>query len=212
MMANTEKKKEKKTRSWGWVIFWFILFWPVGLILLFRKINSDRATILKDGKKVTIMSVVLMGLGVLIFMAILGGSTDTYTFLWAFALIGGGIWVFFVARKMKIDGERYKKYITLVVNQNQTSIDNIAPNVGVSYEVAANDLQKMIDLGYFIGGYINVAQREIVLSKTAPQQSSQTDTATQVQEKVTTCRSCGANNRVIVGRIVECEYCGSPLQ
>jgi hypothetical protein len=209
-MATTKKK----TRSWGWVIFWFILFWPVGLILLFKKINSDKATMFKDGNKVTIMSFVLMGLGALIFMAILGGSADTYTFLWAFALIGGGVWVFFVGRKMKADGERYKKYIALVANQNQTSIDNIAPAVGVSYEVAAKDLQKMIDLDYFHGAYIDMAQREIVLAKTAPHQVAQmaSTTQAQVQEKIATCGSCGANNRVTVGQIAECEYCGSPLQ
>lgn len=208
-MAKTKKVKQI---SWIWVIFWFILFWPVGLIMLFGKINADRATMLKDGKKVTVMSFVLMGLGALIFTRILGGSSDTYTFLTAFALIGGGIWVFFIAKKMKIDGERYKKYIALVVNQNQTSIDNIASAVGISYDVAAKDLQKMIDTDYFHGAYIDVTQRVIVLAKSAPQQILQAAVGTQIQEKAFACGSCGANNRITIGQIAECEYCGSPLQ
>jgi len=122
---------------------------------------------------------------------------------------GGGVLVNWFARKTKREGERYKKYISLIVNQSQTSIDNIASAVGVTYEAAAKDLQKMIDAGYFVGAYIDVSQREIVLAK--PAQASAGSSVVQVQERVVTCGSCGANNRVM-GQIGECEYCGSHLQ
>ncbi|MDR0293649.1 MAG: hypothetical protein LBH95_05795 [Oscillospiraceae bacterium] len=202
-------QKEKRSMAWGWIIFWFILFWPLGALFLFRKLSADKAAVLKDGKKVTVVSFILMGLGAFIFLAALDGST--YTFFWAVALVGGGIWAFVLARRMKVDGERYKKYIAMIVNQSQTSVDNIASAVGVSYEIAVKDLQKMIDAGYFAGAYIDASQREIVLAKNAPPQVSAGPSAVQVQERVVTCGSCGANNKV-TGHTGECEYCGSYLQ
>ena len=210
-MARTGKK-EKRSMAWGWVIFWLIIFWPLGLPFLFKKINRDKAVILNGCTRVTVVSIILVIIGIFIFSVAVDYG-DLYTYLWAVALIGGGVWTFFTARRMKIAGERYKKYISIIVNQGQTSIDNIASAVGVTYELAAKDLQKMIDLGYFAGAYIDVAQREIVLAQiSSPQEPIPSATATaQAQERVATCGSCGANNR-IVGQIGECEYCASPLQ
>ncbi|MCL2078935.1 MAG: hypothetical protein FWH17_03725 [Oscillospiraceae bacterium] len=210
-------KKEKKSMAWGWIIFWFILFWPLGMLFLLGKISKDKATIMKDSNKVTIMSFVLVGIGVFIFSRVLN-TGGTYNYLWALSLIGGGVWTFFKARKMKIDGERYKKYISIVINQSQTSIDNIASAVGIPYDAAVKDLQKMIDTGYFTGAYIDVTQREIVLAKTVQVKESTSKeadslppSAVQVQERIVACSSCGANNKV-KGHVGECEYCGSHLQ
>jgi hypothetical protein len=84
----------------------------------------------------------------------------------------------------------------------------------------SKDLQKMIDVGYFYGAYIDVAQREIILAKpTVPQEAASSYAQTpyaqapqaQVQERIVSCKSCGANNRVM-GQLGECEYCGSHLQ
>ena len=56
--------REKPT-SWGWIIFWFIIFWPVGLYLLIKRLRSDKsATLERDRiKTLTTLSYVLMGFG-----------------------------------------------------------------------------------------------------------------------------------------------------
>jgi hypothetical protein len=216
MASNT-----KKSITWGWIVFWLILFWPVGIFLLFKKQSTDKSATLKNTKTLIIVSYILIFMGILYpLMAFTGNlevTDDSMDPVSAgiFMVVlfgGGGVLLNIKARKMKITGDRYRKYIALVVNQNQTSISNIASAVGVSYEVAENDLQKMIDDDYFHGAYINVAQREIILAQAAPQRDLQTVNATRVQEKITTCGGCGANNRVTIGRIVECEYCGTLLQ
>ena len=201
----------KKGTSWGWIVFWFILFWPVGVFLLFKKLTVDKSATMKGGKVLSIVSFILMGMGAIYL--IMAFTEDSSMIAAAIVFGAPGVWLFFKARKTKATGERYKKYISIVINQSQTSIDNIASAVGVTYEVATKDLQKMIDTGYFTGAYIDVTQREIVLAKTAPQQVSAPSmpSAVQVQERVVACGSCGANNRV-TGQIGECEYCGSHLQ
>jgi hypothetical protein len=200
----------KKSTSWGWIVFWFILFWPIGLILLFKRLALDKSATMRCHKTLFIISYILMSMGAIYL--IMAFAEESTMFAAALLFGGGGIWVNRIAKKTKIVGERYKKYISLIVNQNQTYLDNIASAVGVPYKVVVNDLQKMIDAGYFAGAYIDTTKREIVLTQDTPQHVSLMSSAAQNQIKITACGSCGANNRVILGQIAECEYCGSPLQ
>lgn len=39
-MAQTEKK----SIGWGWIVFWWILFWPVGLVLTIIKLSSGNGS------------------------------------------------------------------------------------------------------------------------------------------------------------------------
>ncbi len=198
-----------KTMSWGWIIFWFILFWPVGIFFLFKKLSGDKTATLKNSKTVSIISYVLIGFGAIYL--VMTFTEDSSMFVAALLFGGGGIWVNRVAKKMKVNGVKYKKYISLVVNQFMTQIDNIASAAGVSYDVAMVDLQKMIDTGYFAGAYINDGSREIVLAKHVEATVAQ-PMAVHTQARVAVCKSCGANNSVITGQIKECEYCGSPVE
>lgn len=201
--------QNKKTMTWGWIIFWCIIFWPVGLFFLFKKLSGDKSATLNNSKTVSIISYVLIGMGVIYLLMTF--TEDSSMIIAALIFGGGGIWVNRVAKRMKINGEKYKKYISLVVNQQLTEIDNIAPAVGVTYDVAKTDLQKMINSGYFAGATINESTREIVLSKPTIDFSTQT-TSTQTQTRVVACKSCGANNSIILGKSNECEYCGSPIE
>jgi len=200
---------QKKPVSWGWIIFWFIIFWPVGLILLFKRVAIDKSATLKNDKTVAVISYILMGLGAIYFIMALTESAEYTVPMILFG--GGGLVLFFVSRNMKRTGERYKKYIELVVNQGQILIDNIASAMGVSYEIAIKDLQKMIDLGYFANARIDHPNRELVLARHAFEQTASTFTM-QTESKIVSCSGCGANNVIIVGQIGKCEYCGSAVQ
>jgi hypothetical protein len=213
-MTNTGRK----TTSWGWIIFWLILFWPIGLLLLVKKLAIDKSATLKSGKGITVASYILMGLGAIYIMM---AFSNPEMLAAAVLFGGGGVLMNWFARKTKHTGERYKKYIAMIVNQNETSIDNIASATNVPYDVVMKDLQKMIDSGYFTGAYIDMSQREIILARAVqPVQTIQpvqqqvylSPAFAYVQEAVVACGSCGARSRVTVGRISECEYCGSPLQ
>ena len=198
----------KKPIAWGWIILAFILFWPVGAVLLFMRLNTDKAATIKSGNTIAIISYILMGLGVFyLLMALYGRGGGSILFAIACGI--GGFWINRVAKKTKATGEKYKQYISLVVNESQTSIDTIAALVGVPYEVAVQDLQSMINAGFFTGAYIDLSARVIALAQT--QVVYQQQSAVIVQERVVVCSSCGAHNRVI-RQVGECEYCGSPLQ
>ena len=203
------KSTGKRQMSWGLIIFCFIIFWPLGLILLFKRVSDDKSATMKNGQTVARISYILVAVGALyLLMAI--SNASPYYYAAAAALVGGSIWVKYVSKKMIATGERYKKYIEIIVNQNQTLIDSIASAVGVPYNDAVIDLQKMIDAGYFAGAYIDAVERVIVLTQPAHQPVS-VSYETQPQERVVTCGSCGANNKITVGQVGECEYCGSHI-
>lgn len=205
---------KKKSTSWKVIVIWIIIFYPVGIYLLYKKMALDKSAILKNSK-------VLSSIGYLFLFAaifsIFGGESKTSTSFASFLFyLIGGLLILYVAKRIKLSGERYKKYINIVINQNETAINNIASKMGLSYEMTVKDLNEMIDKNYFKDSFIDYGKREIVLSANKAGTESvftqDTNRQTALQKKIVKCASCGANNVVNDGEIVKCDYCGSPLQ
>ena len=206
---------EKKGTSWIWIVVWLIIFWPIGLFLLFRKLATDRSALM-SGKTWVLSTIgwVLVLFGVVGFSVEMNEGYDPVGVVLAFIFLTGGVLLLRKAWKTKKTATRYKKYINIVVNQGVRSIDNIAGAVAVSYDVAVKDLQHMIDSGYLKGAYIHQGNREIVLQQVESViMQAQTAPLGQiaVQMKTVSCRGCGANNAVAVGSATECEYCGTQV-
>jgi len=204
----------------GWivVIIALVIFWPIGLFLLFNKLRSDRKAAIKCHKLLMIVSFVLMGLGVMHLFRALGswgtfGAFSSYTLFLAIVTGGGGLYLYRIAKRTKITGEKYKQYIAIIINHGQSSIDNIASAMGVAYEMAVDDLQKMIVAGFFPGAYIDFTRRKILFKKPVSQgvEGSTVNAHGMPQAMVSNCQNCGANNTIDAGQLAECEYCGSPL-
>jgi hypothetical protein len=213
-MNNTNSKAKTPT-PWALIVIAFILFWPIGIFLLLRRLKTDKSAVLKNSKRVAIISYVLFGLGVMYAIAAVTGEIQML--IMAILCICGGFWLRMTSKKMKETGERYRKYIDLIANQSIYSIDTIANLSGLSYEQVSADLRQMIEAGYFSGAYIDDLTRSIVL----PQQHQATShtafepvtqAAESSQRSVVVCSSCGAKGSVIAGQITLCEYCDSPLQ
>ena len=206
---------EKKGTSWGWIIFWLVIFWPVGLFLVVKKFASDKSAIMSG--KTGVLSVVgwiLAGFG---GICVLAADGDSSMVIVGLLFIAGGVMLLRKASTIKKTAVRYKRYIDIVVNQNVRSIDNLVSAMGLSYDVVSQDIQKMIDIGYLKDAYIHQGNREIVLmqQETVPATYEQPVVAGQVQAAPQTtaarCPGCGANNIVAIGRVSECDYCGTPI-
>ncbi|ODU55898.1 MAG: hypothetical protein ABT01_05110 [Clostridium sp. SCN 57-10] len=211
--------KAKKPSVWGWVLFWLIVFWPAGLILLFKKSN-DKAALMSPTKAATVFTWILIVFGSLMLLANIERFFADFSIAVIFlAWVVGGVLILLKIRKTKAKAEQYKKYLNAIVNVGERSIDNIASAVSVTYGQAQADIQAMIDVGFLSGAYIHEGNRAVVLSQdiqaeqpayvAAPSASGQLDT--RQQPRSVRCPGCGASNVVIGGRITECEYCGTPL-
>jgi hypothetical protein len=217
-MANTKPSSP----SWAVVILLLIFFWPVGLFILYKKVTGDKTAALQNSKVLNTVGWVFAVFAVIYILMAVSGEMKASDAFCAFAFFGaGGALMIYGAKRMKKNAEKLKKYISIVINNNQTSIDNIAAAIPTDYEQAKKDLQKMIDNDYFQGAYIDTANREIVLPKRENSQSTnmsgnniqhENRDMGQLRFKVVICKNCGANNKIAEGKICECEYCGSPLQ
>lgn len=194
---------ENKTSNYSWTLILVLLFvfWPVGLYMLYKKAQTDKKVALTASKIMNTIGTVLIVFGVI---TVIVGIGVIY--------IIGGVLLKKMAKKLRNSAENVKRYLAIVVNGNVRQLDAICASVGKPYKTVKEELQKMIDDGYFRNAYIDESTREIVLVQAQPtgntNYSGGTGTATAV--RVVTCPCCGANNTVS-GSGSECEYCGSPL-
>jgi len=195
--------EKTQSMSWAFIIIALILFSPIGAFLLYRKIKEDRCAAINNGNIVIAVSYIPL----VFFAAYLALTvTDGFFFLVPAVLAGaGGLWVNSMGRRMKETGTGYKQYINLIVNQGQTSIDDIAAAMGRSNHLAVQDLQTMIQQGFFRDAELDTEKRKIVLVRAMP-----SFTPAEQTEEILTCKGCGANHRLFLPS-VDCEYCGSSL-
>src|SRR5690625_4846369 len=208
---------ENKGTKWGWIIFWLIIFWPVGLFMLFRKLATDKSAIMGDkSRSLSIIGWVLTVIGVIGAIGLieeLSETGDVGAVFFVLAMAVGGILLIRKASQMKKTGDKYNKYISIIINQNVQSIDYIASAVGLPYGVVGQDLNDMISTGYLKDEYIHQGNREIHINQNEPTtQTSETSSRENVTEtRVERCSGCGANNTVTIGKAQECEYCGTSI-
>jgi hypothetical protein len=206
---------KNKGMSWGWIIFWLLVFWPVGLYLVINKMSVDKSAMMGGKTKtLSIIGWVLVIFGVLALFGALMEPSDldsTGMFL-VVGFIAGGALLLLKTSKIKKTAVKYKKYIDLIINLDNRSIDNIASATGLSYDVILIDLQRMIDDGYLKDAFLHQSNREIVFKKHEHVAETQTSKYEQEMTQSVRCPGCGANSVVKVGRVTECEYCGTPIQ
>lgn len=200
--------------SWPIIILALCLFWPIGIFLIIRRVSVDKKTAMSVGKIIGIIGILsycIAGMGLIVCIS------DGFAFEDIFLMLFFGIAGFAlrkVSKKIKKDAENVKKYLSVIINGNERRLDVIASSTGNSYDVAKNDIQKLINKGYLKNAYINEGTREIILSNgNTEKQNSVTagDHADSTIKKIVSCPCCGANN-IITDELGECEYCGSPLK
>lgn len=206
--------EQAKTTSWGWIIFWLIIFWPVGLYLVVKKLDIDKSALMSNKTRIlTVIGWVLIFVGFVGTVSILGEEGDIGSLTVGLILIVGGVLLLVRSLKIKKLAIKYKKYINIVVNQDVRSIDDIASAVDRPYDDVVEDLQHMINIGYLNDAYIHKGKREIILKQVSAHSANQEGSVFQSQEqgKVVRCSGCGANNVVTIGKVSECEYCATAI-
>jgi hypothetical protein len=184
--------------------------------MVIKKLSTDKSALM-SGKTGTLSAIgwILIVIGAVGSIGIISDPSNDAAggIIIGLAMIVGGVLVLRKASKTKKTAAKYKKYIDIVVNQNTRSIDNIAATAGLSYDVAVKDLQDMINIGYLKDAYVNKGSREIILKQNEPEAYTQASTndLANTQKIAVRCPGCGANNIVVVGRVSECEYCGTPI-
>lgn len=224
--TNKNKFKNQKIPwwlSWPILIIVTILFWPIGVFLIWKRIRIDRKAAMAVGRFISIFGWLCVGVAGIGFLGYLpeGITKEDVSMILFYSIFG--IVLILLGRNTRKNAQKYKKYISIVVNHEETSIDNIAMAIPTSYENAKRDLQKMINRGYFTDAYINDGDREIVLPSMEESYMVKTEVNVrtnthvnvssngEVEMVVISCKGCGANNKIEKGSVGECQFCGSPI-
>ncbi|WP_040211136.1 DUF2975 domain-containing protein [Clostridium polynesiense] len=201
--------------TWPVLIFSTILFWPVGIYLIWKRIDSDKSSAFKVSKLLEIIGWFLAVMGILFVIGVISDPEIPVGDI-SFGIVlfvGGGIALILLGKSIKKKAQRYKEYIAMIVNQRITSIDEIASAIPTSYDMAKRDIQDMIDKNFFTNAYINDNTRKLVLPKIVDYKiNSGINANSDNDENINvTCSGCGAVNSLNKGKSEECEFCGSPL-
>lgn len=199
--------KNASSPSWALVIFLLIIFWPIGLFFLVKKLSADRQASLSSGKKMMIWGWIIVGVGVLSWGSLLEDGFFSGTFGMLFFIILGLVLVR-MGKKSSVNAMKYKQYIDLIVNKRLRSIRAISSAMPVAHDVAIQDIQEMIRKGYFENAYINFNADEVVFID-AQEQALASVPNNRVEMRLVPCHGCGANNKVAKGEVGQCQYCSS---
>ena len=213
---------QKKSFSWGIIALMVFLFFPIGTWMLGKKMTDEKFNYIKNGKSLKILAWILIGFAVMYLIMGITGELETedgssvvsgvIVMLMIFG--GGGAFALYKAHSYIKKGTKYNRYVSIINSSNDMLIDNIAADYPTTYEKATEDIQSMIDDGYFMNAYIDLNRRELIM----PQRSvsvnvtvNQNTAHADAKPTSVKCKNCGATNMVVPGAVNECEYCGSPL-
>jgi NADH:ubiquinone oxidoreductase subunit 5 (subunit L)/multisubunit Na+/H+ antiporter MnhA subunit len=172
------------------------------------------------GKFATVIGVILVALFVIATSGEIPSKDDdtatkiSYIVVYIIFILVG-IFLIIYGNKAKHRIRRFRQYIDIITNQNQTSIDQVAGIVQKPVNFVLADIQNMIRRRYFVGAYVDVNTRYIVFqgrSAGAGAAGMEENAPPNREMVVVACKSCGANNQIVKGTVGECEYCGSPIE
>lgn len=199
---------KKIYQYWIVVILALIIFWPVGLILLYLKLreNSKNRFIFSGTIKI------LIGL-CSIFFALIGtaaeidqptGDVGVTIVMVSIFLAIGAILIYFGMKNIK-EGKIYEKITNLINFQEVESIEEIAKKLKITEEKATQYISKAIELGFCNNG-IEYKNNKIVYKKKIEEVVEK-----KKHERIVKCECCGGINHINDTQTKACEYCGMEL-
>lgn len=194
--------------STWFIVLMFIACWPVGIALLILRNTGKKSAIFlgsTDKKKYVTGGIGLVILGV----CIIGSSTT-----WGLLMIIGGAAMLYYSKTLADKAERNRKYIDLIINQHEGSIDNIASVCNITYDKCVKELKYLQTVNVLNNVSIDETGRTINLIQTAPvvdRPVSMIPSGQAATQVTCTCPGCGAKVAVFKGTSINCEYCDSPI-
>ncbi|MBU5674913.1 hypothetical protein KQI88_00600 [Alkaliphilus sp. MSJ-5] len=141
-----------------------MLSFPVGIFLIWKRTKVDTNS---KGIIITVFGGILVFIGTLAFVILVIPPQDIdnsdINVIVFFLILGFSL--IFLGRKKRKDAEKLKKYISIILTNKETSINNIAAAIPTSYKTAKKDIQNLIKKGYLTGIYINEATGEIIFPR-----------------------------------------------
>lgn len=172
----------------------------------------------------TIFGWILLFMGVFYLFSALAGNLDvepgenaTSGIITAIVIFcGGGGALIWLGGKNKRLHSMYTKYSSIIAGNPDASLEQLASTSAKPYAKVCADLQKLVDMGFFPGYYLDLNRKTFSCPAAKSARPAGVPTGrpqaapTPAGSKVVKCPNCGGSN-TLIGDTTECEYCGSPL-
>lgn len=185
----------------------------------------DRKTALITSHSIRIVQlvsgIILIFLGFLAIIGVLAeesgeGVFAALIFCLIIILVGVALIVFSRMRRKLIND--FKTYVRVLSKDPEGSISRLATSLSISESEVKENLRKMIEKQYFSNAYIDQERNRVVIkgsqnnfARNGAQVSSSTASSKKVEYVSMVCKNCGGANKIIRGKVSECDYCGSPI-
>lgn len=179
--------------------------------------NSKAVTICSVIEK---LEIILGGIGALVFImsAIVCTFDDVddgvavVIVIWIIGVLCTIVILFGIKRrKMRL---KFYEYMAQLQFYNSGSIENLSETIGESQSAIKKNLRYMIDKKFFIDAYVDEKTNHLVFIKNKRAFDSKMENqniSADINCVTYVCPNCAGINKILSGRVSECEYCGSPI-
>ena len=195
---------KKTNMSWSIIIVALLIFWPVGLYLVYLKAKENTKNRLIFIGRVKIAIAISS-----IFFALVGFATEIEdpsddlligVMLIAFFL-GIGIFLFRKGIQNINDGKTCEKIAYMINYQKIETVQQIADKLQISLDKATYYISKTMELG--LCDDVECKDEKIINKKQIREKEEK-----KKRQRVVKCESCGGINHVTEGESTVCDYCG----
>lgn len=193
---------------WSIVVVGFVIFWPLGLLLLILKVRSDlKATMVASGILKVLAWILIALIGAFLTAALFEAGFRVNSVVAGFlVLMSGALALLAAAVFIKKNANAYRRFISIIVNDGVSSIDEISRLTRIPYEKVRQYLERMISRNFLPNARISEVNRTVVVPRPGVEHDPE------LEYDIVSCKNCGANKEVAVGRIEACNFCGSKLK
>jgi hypothetical protein len=211
-------------RPWyqsGWaIILGLLFFWPIGLLFALLRLKADRSCHGFVANAFRVIGYTLLILCCLVLLVAIVGlpnttdvGSDISGIVWSTLFAAGGIILLKKGSNILAGIKRRQILINQIVNQQLTSIDEIASHILKPVGEVLYDIQEMAHDGFLPGYQVDRQSRRVWRPMPAPSVVQAAAVSGRAPEIVQfTCTGCGARNQVQKsGQFIVCEFCNAAV-
>ena len=183
--------------------------------------STSKSTVVKKailGRTLSIIGyVVAVPTLLFILVAVIDSAfSGVVAFLIVLLLVLLAIVIVFIIIGAKTTGrvKRFRRYVKLISDQKLTSLKHISKAMKKSDEFVKNDLQYMIEKGFFTNAAIDYDTGEIIVRCMSDESAASATSAyiaaqpAPPEYETFVCSGCSATGRKIKNKTGSCDYCG----
>lgn len=219
--------------SWPIILLALYFFFPLGIFMIIKKSRIHRRNIFTVGQKTFSSAISLFIFGFVLyipkillkiaevsstnevdaeFVSIV--NSDFYSKVlnignWFFIL---GFIVLIISFYQKYKGEKYRNYISIIVNKETENLDEIAKKMNLGKYKVIQDIKVLIKRRYLPDTYeLDLEENRVYDVPKDKRKKEEKEKEKEKNTRVVKCSNCYANNK-LVEKIGRCEYCNSYIE